>query len=156
MSLVDELSLRVSGCDCEACGDSGLGSECPCLGLDGLGGDVGSECGPGCRCGPECGNRLTQNGVAVRVKIVRDRRKGWCLYADQFIRKGQFLFEYAGNANHCHLLLLFFFFSLVIKFFAANLSLIIKNNAYIVPKKKERIMDIMEWSVFYWYCYWIR
>ncbi|XP_061371680.1 histone-lysine N-methyltransferase SUVR3 isoform X2 [Gastrolobium bilobum] len=87
VSLVDELGRSVmSGCDCcEACGDSG----CPCLGLDGLD-DVGRECGPGCRCGPECGNRSSQKGVAVRVKIVRDERKGWGVWADQFIRKGEF------------------------------------------------------------------
>ncbi|CAL0299216.1 unnamed protein product [Lupinus luteus] len=98
VSVVDEFGRKVWGCVCEDCGGSGsgLGSECGCLGLDGLG-ELGSECGPGCLCGPECVNRFTQNGVAVRLKIVRDRRKGWCLYADQFIRKGQFLFEYAGE-----------------------------------------------------------
>lgn len=94
---MDELGRAVSGCDCRgACGgDDG----CPCSGLDGLGGDVGRECGPSCRCGPEeCGNRSSRKGVAVRVKIVRgDGRKGWGLFADQFIREGQFLFEYAGN-----------------------------------------------------------
>ncbi|MED6221093.1 hypothetical protein PIB30_051093 [Stylosanthes scabra] len=95
VSLVDELGQSVlSGCDCESCGD--VGSGCPCLGLGGLD-DVGSECGPGCGCGPDCGNRLTQNGVAVRVKIVRDERKGWCLHSDQWIRKEEFLFEYAGE-----------------------------------------------------------
>ncbi|KAJ1393273.1 SET domain [Sesbania bispinosa] len=95
VSLVDELGHAVSGCDCnEACGDASLG--CPCLGFDGLD-DVDRECGPGCRCGPECGNRSSQKGVAVRVKIVRDRRKGWGLCADQFIPKGQFVFEYAGE-----------------------------------------------------------
>ncbi|KAL1291987.1 histone-lysine N-methyltransferase SUVR3 isoform X1 [Arachis ipaensis] len=98
VSLVDELGQSVlSGCDCEACG--GVGSDCPCLGLGGLD-DVGSECGPGCGCGPECGNRLTQNGIAVRVKIVRDARKGWCLHSDQWIRKEEFLFEYAVYPIH--------------------------------------------------------
>ena len=95
VSVVDDSGRNVlSGCDCEACGD--VGSGCPCLGLGGLD-DVGSECGPGCRCGLECGNRSTQKGVAVRVKIVRDGRKGWGLRADQWIRKAQFVFEYAGN-----------------------------------------------------------
>ncbi|XP_057445863.1 histone-lysine N-methyltransferase SUVR3 [Lotus japonicus] len=90
VSLVDESGRVVSGCDCrDAC------SDCPCSCLDGL--DVGRECGPGCRCGPECGSRSSQKGVAVRVKIVRDGRKGWALCADQFIRKGQFVFEYAGE-----------------------------------------------------------
>ncbi|KAK7315518.1 hypothetical protein VNO77_34068 [Canavalia gladiata] len=92
ITLVDELGRASSGCDCEAC----AGSECPCLGLDGLD-DVGRECGPGCRCGIECGNRSSRNGLAVRVKIVRDKRKGWGLHADQFIRKGEFVFEYAGE-----------------------------------------------------------
>jgi len=92
VGFVDAAGRAVSGCECEAC----AGAECPCAGLDGLD-DVGRECGPGCRCGPECGNRLTRNGVAVRVKIVRHRRKGWGLHADQFIAKGAFVFEYAGD-----------------------------------------------------------
>ncbi|RYR03844.1 hypothetical protein Ahy_B06g083228 isoform E [Arachis hypogaea] len=65
----------MSGCDCEACG--GVGSECPCLGL-GVLDDVGSECGPGCRCGPECGNRLIQNGVAVRKNVTVAQVKQYC------------------------------------------------------------------------------
>ncbi|RDX87408.1 Histone-lysine N-methyltransferase SUVR3, partial [Mucuna pruriens] len=92
VGLVDGSGRAVLGCDCEAC----AGSACPCAGLDGLD-DVGRECGLGCRCGPECGNRFTRNGVAVRVKIVRDERKGWGLHAHQFIRKGDFVFEYAGE-----------------------------------------------------------
>jgi len=92
VGFVDGTGRAVSGCDCEACD----GGECPCAGLDGLD-DVGRECGPGCRCGPECGKRLTRNGVAVRVKIVRHRRKGWGLHADQLIAKGEFVFEYAGD-----------------------------------------------------------
>ncbi|XLS68984.1 hypothetical protein HN51_020007, partial [Arachis hypogaea] len=92
LSRIPAESSVLSGCDCEACG--GVGSDCPCLGL-GVLDDVGSECGPGCGCGPECRNRLIQNGVAVRVKIVRDARKGWCLHSDQWIRKEEFLFEYA-------------------------------------------------------------
>ncbi|KAJ1383765.1 hypothetical protein SESBI_43115 [Sesbania bispinosa] len=45
-------------------------------GLDGLD-DVGRECGLGFRCGPKCWNRSSQKGVAVRMKIVRDRRNEW-------------------------------------------------------------------------------
>ncbi|BAU01684.1 hypothetical protein VIGAN_11096700 [Vigna angularis var. angularis] len=92
VGFVDGEGRAMSGCECEACD----GGECPCAGLDGLD-DVGRECGPGCWCGPECGNRLTRNGVAVRVKIVRHRRKGWGLHADQLIAKSQFVFEYAGE-----------------------------------------------------------
>lgn len=97
LSLVDEQGENVSGCDCDTCEDVGDDdSRCPCSSLAGL--DVASECGRSCRCGLECGNRLSQKGITVRLKIVRDRRKGWGLYADQLIQKGQFICEYAGNA----------------------------------------------------------
>lgn len=91
-TLVDDSGESASGCDCERCEDQ-VG--CPCIGLEGV--DVASECGLWCGCGLECGNRLTQRGVSIRMKIVRDRRKGWGLYADQFIEKGQFVCEYAGT-----------------------------------------------------------
>ncbi|KAL5079291.1 hypothetical protein RYX36_007712 [Vicia faba] len=86
VSLVD-----VVGCDCgEVCGDG-----CGCLGFCD---DVGRECGPGCFCEVGCGNRVSRNGVAVRVKIVRcGGHKGWGLFADQVVHKGQFLFQYAGE-----------------------------------------------------------
>ena len=49
---------------------------CPCFSkMDEL--DIRNECWPSCGCGLECENRLTQLGVSVRLKIVRDRRKGW-------------------------------------------------------------------------------
>ncbi|XP_058722637.1 histone-lysine N-methyltransferase SUVR3 [Vicia villosa] len=83
--------VDVVGCDCgEICGE-----ECGCLGFCD---DVGRECGPGCFCEVGCGNRVSRNGVAVRVKIVRcGGEKGWGLFADQVIRKGEFLFHYAGE-----------------------------------------------------------
>ncbi|KAI6698114.1 hypothetical protein NL676_018233 [Syzygium grande] len=44
-----------------------------------------------------CGNRASQRGVEVRLKIARDKKKGWCLFADQAIEKGRFVCEYAGE-----------------------------------------------------------
>ncbi|OWM73178.1 histone-lysine N-methyltransferase SUVR3 [Punica granatum] len=82
------------GCDCERCG--GGGSSCPCLSLEGLDG-VATECGPSCGCESECGNRITQSGVSVKLKIARVRGKGWGLFADQLIRERQFVCEYAGE-----------------------------------------------------------
>ncbi|KAI8562708.1 hypothetical protein RHMOL_Rhmol03G0055400 [Rhododendron molle] len=82
------------GCECERCdGDAG----CPCGGdyLDS--GELARECGPSCRCGVECGNRVTQGGVSVRLRVVKDERKGWGLRAGQLIRRGQFVCEYAGE-----------------------------------------------------------
>ncbi|KAL8483825.1 hypothetical protein ACS0TY_026494 [Phlomoides rotata] len=58
---------------------------CPCL-----------ECGPSCA-RPECGNRATQGGVSLRLKIARDERKGWGLFAAEFIPAGRFVCEYAGE-----------------------------------------------------------
>ncbi|XAR69891.1 Histone-lysine N-methyltransferase [Bertholletia excelsa] len=80
------------GCECERCDED---SRCPCMTLNSS--DFTHECGPGCRCGLECGNRLVQRGISVRLKVVKDTRKGWCLCADQFLKCGQFVCEYAGE-----------------------------------------------------------
>lgn len=94
-------------CDCEGC-EQGGASGCGLLGLDKLEMGIMSECGPSCECGLDCRNRLTQRGLSVKLKILRDERKGWGLYADQLIRRGQFVCEYAGicflspiNVIHC-------------------------------------------------------
>ncbi|KAI6687018.1 hypothetical protein NL676_032931 [Syzygium grande] len=90
----------VRGCSCERC----EGRDCACWVGDGGGQEgeeeevvVVSECGPGCGCGLECGNRASQRGVEVRLKIARDKKKGWCLFTDQAIEKGRFVCEYAGE-----------------------------------------------------------
>ncbi|KAM7278857.1 hypothetical protein ACFE04_005991 [Oxalis oulophora] len=80
----------VVGCYCDKCEDEDEGCPCLCLG-------VVSECGPSCDCGLECGNRLTQRGISIMLKIVRHERKGWSLYAAQRIPDGQFVCEYAGE-----------------------------------------------------------
>ncbi|KAK4788501.1 hypothetical protein SAY86_019820 [Trapa natans] len=81
------------GCSCERCDN---GRSCPCLRLDGLEG-MDAECGPNCKCELDCGNRLTQGGISVKLKIVRVAGKGWGLFADQPIREGQFICEYTGE-----------------------------------------------------------
>ncbi|KAK1426136.1 hypothetical protein QVD17_14805 [Tagetes erecta] len=55
------------------------------------------ECGSGCNCGSKCRNRVSQGGVFVRLKIVRSVRKGWGLHADEFVKCGEFVCEYAGE-----------------------------------------------------------
>lgn len=84
-----------AGCNCQRCGD---GSSCPCLRLEGLEG-VATECGSSCACNLDCGNRETQRGVSAKLKIVRVAGKGWGLFADQPIREGQFVCEYAGRGE---------------------------------------------------------
>nr|XP_027066114.1 histone-lysine N-methyltransferase SUVR3-like [Coffea arabica] len=91
----DPFLFRVEGakgCECERGCDRS--SRCPCL--DNV--EFGAwECGPGCQCGSDCGNRVSQSGILVKLKIVKDRRTGWGLYAGEFIPKGQFICEYAGE-----------------------------------------------------------
>lgn len=60
-------------------------------------GEVVIECGISCNCELNCGNRETQKGVSVQLKIVRVFNKGWGLFAAQFIHSGQFVCEYAGE-----------------------------------------------------------
>lgn len=62
----------------------------------GNGTDLMTECGTNCSCGVECVNRLTQRGVSVKLRIVKDRNRGWGLHAAQVIHRGQFVCEYAG------------------------------------------------------------
>lgn len=81
----------VCGCECERC-DVEL--DCACREMSAV--EVSRECGPSCGCELECGNRLTQRGIDVRVKIVKNEKKGWGLCSDQVIRKGDFVCEYAG------------------------------------------------------------
>ena len=91
--VMGESGKGVCGCDCEGCEEGGTGWEF--WGLEEMG--IMTECGPGCGCGLECSNRLTQRGVLVKLKIVRDGKKAWGLFAGQMICQGQFICEYAGN-----------------------------------------------------------
>ena len=54
------------------------------------------ECGGACRCRADCCLRVTQQGLSVRVMVVRQRFTGWGLHAAQHISKGSFVCEYAG------------------------------------------------------------
>ncbi|XP_078175707.1 SET domain protein 20 isoform X1 [Carex rostrata] len=79
------------GCDCDSCKEG----RCSCWSGMELG--VFKECGESCRCGLMCENRRTQAGIRIRLKIVRNERKGWGLHAIEAIRKGDFVCEYAGE-----------------------------------------------------------
>ncbi|KAF8089889.1 hypothetical protein N665_0495s0035 [Sinapis alba] len=85
--------VELYGCECDRCEEG----YCQCLALSAGTNEIANECGSGCGCGLDCPNRVTQKGISVRLKIVRDEKKGWCLYSDQLIKKGQFICEYAGE-----------------------------------------------------------
>lgn len=80
-----------TGCDCSI----GCGDGCPCLEPGEFG--LTRECGPSCGCDSACGNRVTQGGINVRLKMVKDEKKGWGLFAAEMITSGRFICEYAGN-----------------------------------------------------------
>lgn len=83
----------VTGCDCGICDED---TACPCFtsSSERL---ATQECGPFCHCNLECRNRMSQKGILVKLKIVKDQRKGWGLYAGELISKGKFVCEYAGE-----------------------------------------------------------
>ncbi|XP_010245028.1 PREDICTED: histone-lysine N-methyltransferase SUVR3 isoform X2 [Nelumbo nucifera] len=105
IGLVSSVVENCSGCVCKNCSrvtkDGDL--ECPCWSIQPelmgscLVSEMMTECGSSCVCGLDCANRLTQQGVSVRLKIVKHRRKGWGVEAAQFIGCGKFICEYAGE-----------------------------------------------------------
>ncbi|XP_050223389.1 uncharacterized protein LOC126673333 isoform X2 [Mercurialis annua] len=58
--------------------------------------DVVFECGPGCGCGPNCINRVSQRGIKYRLEVYRTRNKGWAVRSRDLIPSGAFVCEYIG------------------------------------------------------------
>lgn len=56
------------------------------------------ECGPSCKCPPNCRNRVSQGGLKIRLEVFKTKDKGWGLRSWDPIRAGAFLCEYAGEA----------------------------------------------------------
>ncbi|KAM6544825.1 hypothetical protein CsatB_025561 [Cannabis sativa] len=54
------------------------------------------ECGPFCRCPPQCRNRVTQNGMKSRLEVFRSRETGWGVRSLDLIQAGAFICEYTG------------------------------------------------------------
>ncbi|XP_028064835.1 histone-lysine N-methyltransferase SUVR3-like [Camellia sinensis] len=50
----------------------------------------------------ECGNRLIQRGVCVRLKIVKNGRKSWALRTGKINGSGQFVYEYTKLESTRH------------------------------------------------------
>ncbi|XP_054450589.1 histone-lysine N-methyltransferase SETMAR [Pteronotus mesoamericanus] len=55
------------------------------------------ECNALCQCPEHCANRVVQRGVQLRLQVFRTRRKGWGLRTLEFIPRGRFVCEYAGE-----------------------------------------------------------
>jgi len=55
------------------------------------------ECNSMCKCTRDCSNRILQRGILVKLKVLKSKEKGWCVYTDAPISKGQFVCEYTGQ-----------------------------------------------------------
>ncbi|XP_065852543.1 uncharacterized protein [Euphorbia lathyris] len=58
--------------------------------------DVVFECGPGCGCGPNCVNRVSQREMKYQLEVYRTMNKGWAVRSWDFIPSGAFVCEYIG------------------------------------------------------------
>ncbi|NXC39892.1 SETMR methyltransferase, partial [Penelope pileata] len=105
--VVDPTEVTFPGCPCLA--RSCSAPACPCLargqhysGLC-LGQHAGPvfECNALCRCGEACQNRVVQRGLQLRLEVFKTAQKGWGLRALEFIAKGRFVCEYAGEVLGC-------------------------------------------------------
>ncbi|XP_025930604.1 histone-lysine N-methyltransferase SETMAR [Apteryx rowi] len=50
-----------------------------------------------CQCGESCQNRVVQRGLQFRLEVFKTVKKGWGLRTLEFIAKGRFVCEYAGE-----------------------------------------------------------
>lgn len=55
------------------------------------------ECNVMCHCGESCPNRVVQRGLQFRLEVFKTEKKGWGLRTLEFIAKGRFVCEYAGE-----------------------------------------------------------
>ncbi|TKY68427.1 Histone-lysine N-methyltransferase, H3 lysine-9 specific SUVH3 [Spatholobus suberectus] len=55
------------------------------------------ECGPMCKCFPNCKNRVSQTGLKHQMEVFRTKDRGWGLRSLDPIRAGTFICEYAGE-----------------------------------------------------------
>ncbi|XP_063147676.1 histone-lysine N-methyltransferase SETMAR [Candoia aspera] len=55
------------------------------------------ECNTMCHCGEMCQNRVVQRGLQLQLEVFKTTEKGWGLRTLEFIPKGRFVCEYAGE-----------------------------------------------------------
>ncbi|XP_038627668.1 histone-lysine N-methyltransferase SETMAR [Tachyglossus aculeatus] len=106
---IDPTEIAFPGCVCRT--TSCLPSNCSCLprGLNydhSCLKDMGNEnsygrpiyeCNVMCQCSEECKNRVVQKGLQFRLEVFKTDKKGWGLRTLEFIPKGRFVCEYAGE-----------------------------------------------------------
>uniref|UniRef100_A0A8D0DWX1 Histone-lysine N-methyltransferase SETMAR n=1 Tax=Salvator merianae TaxID=96440 RepID=A0A8D0DWX1_SALMN len=105
----DPSEITLPGCNCHS--PSCLPSMCACLhygenynnlciNCEGNGLDFSKpifECNTMCQCGEMCQNRVVQRGLQFKLEVFKTTRKGWGVRTLEFIPKGRFVCEYAGE-----------------------------------------------------------
>ncbi|XP_061474542.1 histone-lysine N-methyltransferase SETMAR [Rhineura floridana] len=105
----DPTEISFNGCSCHS--SSCLASMCSCLrygenynnsciNCEGNEFDFSKpifECNTMCQCGELCQNRVIQRGLQFRLEVFKTAKKGWGVRTLEFISKGRFVCEYAGE-----------------------------------------------------------
>ncbi|KAK9406078.1 SETMAR: Histone-lysine N-methyltransferase SETMAR [Crotalus adamanteus] len=105
----DPSEISFSGCSCHSA--SCLAPTCSCLhygenykkmSIETEGCELGFskpvfECNTMCQCGEMCQNRVVQRGLQFQLEVFKTTEKGWGLRTLEFIPKGRFVCEYAGE-----------------------------------------------------------
>ncbi|XP_037656530.1 histone-lysine N-methyltransferase SETMAR [Choloepus didactylus] len=55
------------------------------------------ECNIMCQCSDQCKNRVVQRGLQLQLQVFKTDKKGWGLRTLEFIPRGKFVCEYAGE-----------------------------------------------------------
>ncbi|KAF8542101.1 hypothetical protein BDD12DRAFT_942900 [Trichophaea hybrida] len=55
------------------------------------------ECNDKCSCGPDCINRVVQNGRKVKLQIFKTENKGWGIRCPERLKEGTFIDLYLGE-----------------------------------------------------------
>ncbi|CAH8357974.1 unnamed protein product [Eruca vesicaria subsp. sativa] len=55
------------------------------------------ECGPLCKCSPDCYLRVTQRGIKIQLEIFKTEKRGWGVRSLESIPSGSFICEYTGE-----------------------------------------------------------
>ncbi|KAF8101695.1 hypothetical protein N665_0201s0019 [Sinapis alba] len=55
------------------------------------------ECGPLCKCPPDCYLRVTQRGIKIQLEIFKTESRGWGVRSLESIPSGSFICEYTGE-----------------------------------------------------------
>ncbi|XP_053144153.1 histone-lysine N-methyltransferase SETMAR [Hemicordylus capensis] len=90
-------SCLVSTCSCFRYGENYNNSFIKCEGNELNYSKPVFECNTMCQCGELCQNRVIQRGLQFRLEVFKTAKKGWGLRTLEFIPKGRFVCEYAGE-----------------------------------------------------------